>query len=183
MARPPKEITPEISKRICDGIRAGAAAEVAAQAAGISPRLYYKWKAKGEAGTSSVFVQFVQDIKRAAAQEELAGLAEIYAASQRQVVKRETVTTQNLDGTTTTTTKETFAPGQWTARAWIMERRHRERWGRNVTVDIPRLDADAAAARRERIEALKRLTPEERDELRRLRDKVNGVNVTPSQGS
>ncbi len=178
MARP-DNLTPEIAKRFEDAIRVGAPNELAAAAAGISMRTFYRWKERGETNTSGKYWQWWQDVKKAAAEEELAGLAEIYQASRRQVIARETKTVTNPDGKTVTTVNETFTPGAWQARSWLMERRHRQRWGRQATVDLDASTSgsdavDAQEQRRAAVERYKRLTSEQLDQLERLNEIMDG---------
>jgi hypothetical protein len=178
MARP-DNLTAEIAKRFVDAVRVGAPTELAVAAAGISMRTYYRWKERGETNTSGKYWQWWQDVKKAAADEELAGLAEIYQASRRQVIARETKTVTNSDGKTVTTVNETFTPGEWQARSWLMERRHRQRWGRQAKTDFDSETSGSAAvdaneAPRERIERLKRLTPEQLEQLDRLHEIIDG---------
>jgi hypothetical protein len=172
MARP-DNLTPEIAKRFVDAMRVGAPIELAAAAAGISMRTYYRWKERGETNTSGKYWQWWQDVKKAAADEELSGLAEIYQASKRQVIGRETKTVTNPDGKTVTTVTETFTPGEWQARSWLMERRHPGRWGRQARIDFDSETSGSAAvdAREERragIERYKRLTADQIELLQHL---------------
>jgi hypothetical protein len=95
------------------------------------------------------------------------------------VIARETKTVTNSDGKTVTTVNETFTPGEWQARSWLMERRHRQRWGRQAKTDFDSETSGSAAvdaneAPRERIERLKRLTPEQLEQLDRLHEIIDG---------
>ncbi|MGA7618079.1 hypothetical protein [Candidatus Binatus sp.] len=178
----PTKLTPEISKRICDAIKAGATIEVAAQAVRLSKRVLYLWKALGEQQTSGKYFQFLQDIKTAAAEEEIAGVAEIYAASRPGLIERVSVTTK--EGVTTT--REKFSRGDWTARAWIMERRHRRRWGRDWTVDLDKENdstVDANAERQRELEELRLLSPEQITQLRIMQETIDAgiARVTRSE--
>jgi hypothetical protein len=178
MARP-DNLTSEIAKRIVDAIRVGATVELAAAAAGVGTRTLYRWKERGETNTSGKYWQFWQEVKKAAADEELAGLAEIYQASRRQVMARETKTVTNSDGKTVTSINETFTPGEWQARSWLMERRHRQRWGRqaNIDLDASTLGVEAVNAyeeREARLNRLRRLTSEQLSQLRKLNEIMDG---------
>ena len=97
------KLTPEVQDRILQAVRAGLRYREAALAAGIDERTFYNWKRRGEEAKSGIYFQFFQSLKEAEARGELALLARIQAASQE----------------------------TWQAAAWILERRHRERWGRN----------------------------------------------------
>lgn len=104
MARP-SDLTPALQGLIADSIGKGLPPEVAAQAAGITARTYYRWKAKGqadeEADLDTPHAQFCQAIKEAEA------------------------TAQGLLLETIRTTSEMAGPTapKWQAAAWILERR------------------------------------------------------------
>ncbi|HEV3114071.1 MAG TPA: hypothetical protein VGY99_26595 [Candidatus Binataceae bacterium] len=69
----------------------------------------------------------LEELQRAEHEEELSGLAEIYQASRgSQLLSR--LVTLRVNGEVVTT--ETFSRGDWTARAWMMARRHPERYAR-----------------------------------------------------
>jgi transposase len=91
MARPDK-LTPEVAQRIVDAIRVGATVELAAAAAGVGIRTLYRWKKRGETSTSGKYWEFWERVKKAAAEEELGGVAEILLASRPKLIERETVT-------------------------------------------------------------------------------------------
>jgi hypothetical protein len=86
--------------------------------------------------------EFCTAVKRALAEGEIAAAGTIKKASQAGVrplrVKR--VTVARPDGTTTTTEETVYADAQWTAAAWLLERRFPDRWGRRDSVDGPLLD-------------------------------------------
>ena len=181
MARPDK-LTPEVAQRIVDAIRVGATVELAAAAAGVGIRTLYRWKKRGETSTSGKYWEFWERIKKAAAEEELGGVAEILLASRPKLIERETVT--KPDGTTVTTEKSDR--GDWHARAWVMERRHRQRWGRHISVDLDASTLGFAAVdpheqRRARIDGLKRLTHEQRDQLRHFLKIARGEALAEGQ--
>ena len=98
-------------KKIVNLVKAGNFANVAAAAAGISERTYYKWLERGreeadlevpEGEEESIFVRFVQAIKEA---ESL--------AEARTVMKIQTATEDH-----------------WQAAGWYLERKFPDRWGR-----------------------------------------------------
>ena len=108
MARPTR-LTKKIREDICRGIRNGLSYDRAAQLAGIHPRTFYLWKRKGREGKAPIYVQFVQELKKAEVEGEAAALNEIIKAAK--------------DGT-------------WQAAAWLLERRFPQRWSRVQTVNI-----------------------------------------------
>ncbi len=72
----PSKLTPELTKRIVTGIRAGAYPEVAARAAGIHPSTYYAWMADER----SQFAEFQEEIERARAADEQRSVAVVAAS-------------------------------------------------------------------------------------------------------
>jgi hypothetical protein len=102
----PSDLTPILQGLIAESVSKGLPPEVAAQAAGITGRTYYRWMARGredeEAGNSdSPHAQFCQAVKEAEA------------------------TAQGLLLETIRTTSEMGGPHtpKWQAAAWILERR------------------------------------------------------------
>ncbi len=79
----------------------------AAAVAGIHQATFYLWKAKGEKAKSGLYFEFYEALKRAESEGERALLARIHKAGQE---------------------------GAWQANAWILERRHRDKWGRNLDI-------------------------------------------------
>ena len=77
----------------------------AAAAAGISEGTFYRWKSIGEKAKSGKYHEFYEALKSAEARGEMLLLKRIQEAS---------------------------AGGTWQAGAWILERRYRNIWGRNI---------------------------------------------------
>ena len=107
MGRPTK-LTPEVEEKIVSLVRAGNYPEVAAQAAGIDPRTYYRWMEKGENGTAP-YGQFRHAVKEAQA------AAESHAV---------------------TIIRKAAMDGSWQAAAWFLERSKAERWRRKENVEL-----------------------------------------------
>ena len=105
MGRPSK-FTPEITEKVLQNIRLGMRYKDAALAAGVSDRTFAEWRQKGEKAKSGKYSRFSQSLHLAEAEGERALIARIQSAAKK----------------------------QWQAAAWILERRHRERWGRNLDV-------------------------------------------------
>lgn len=101
------KLTPTIQETIVRALRLGMYQREAAQAAGIDPETYYRWLRQGEQQQSGKYRVFCDAIKTAMAEGERALLTRIQMAANE---------------------------GTWQAAAWILERRHRERWGRSVEV-------------------------------------------------
>ena len=102
MGRPTK-LTPEVQEKIVSLVRAGNYPEVAAQAAGIDPRTYYRWMEKGEDGPAP-YGQFRHAVKEAQA------AAESHAVT---IIRKAAI------------------DGSWQAAAWFLERSHPRKWGRH----------------------------------------------------
>jgi hypothetical protein len=174
----PTKFNSDLQARLIVAVRASATLELACRACSIDYATFRRWMIKGERGHST-FREFCEVIKRTQAEEEVAGIAEIYAASLGgQVVREEVDERTRPDGTRIVTTKQTFRIPDWRARAWLMERRHRERWGyhggKSSGFDHKQQEDASSGNRRTRIEMLKRLTAEERTELRRMILKARG---------
>jgi transposase-like protein len=75
VARPIK-LTQARQDRICDAIRDGAYAEVAARAAGVAASTYYEWRRRGRLGEEP-FSEFLEALAQAEAEAELEAVAVI----------------------------------------------------------------------------------------------------------
>jgi transposase len=111
MARRTK-LTEERQFRICEEIRDGQYAQVAAQLAGIGETTFWQWMKRGEREADdpdSIYAGFRKAVKEAQAEAEQAMI---------QVVRR-----------------AAFA-GTWQAAAWYLERTHTDRYGRFTKVAV-----------------------------------------------
>ncbi len=111
------KLTPETQRRIYQAIRAGNYKEVACQFAGISGTTLRNWVNRGkesrEKGNDKCrYYYFLRGLEEAEAEAEVRNVAVIQKAAEK----------------------------QWQASAWILERRHPERWARN---DKQRLEVKA----------------------------------------
>jgi len=105
MARPSK-LTPEITKRLIEAIRAGNYYEAACAYAGIGYSTFRAWMIKGEKAKSGKYREFMEAIKKAEYEAE----ARLVAQWQKHM------------------------PENWQAIATFLERRYPERWGKRVDV-------------------------------------------------
>jgi hypothetical protein len=106
MARGAKnKLTPETQDKICNALRAGNHAKVAAEFGGVSETTFFRWMQEGEAATSGAKREFWEAIKKAEADAEVQRVARIAKAGQ---------------------------DGVWQADAWWLERKFPERWGRQI---------------------------------------------------
>ena len=108
------ETHPKIGEDIITAIKAGNYLHVAAAFAGVSKDTYFDWMKRGardiRAGRETVYARFSAGVDQALAHAEVHSVAAIRGA-----------------------TKE-----NWQAAAWLLERRHPDRWGRHVTIDLSR---------------------------------------------
>jgi transposase-like protein len=118
----PSKLTPEVSQRIVQAIRAGNYIETAAAYAGINKTTLYDWLKQGARELDRVqaksgrrirekarkYVDFSNSVKKALAEAEVSDVAQISLA---------------------------VRAGNWQAAAWRLERKHFERWGRKQYVE------------------------------------------------
>lgn len=111
------KLTPEAQRRIYQAIRAGNYKEVACQFAGISGTTLRNWVNKGrqseaKGNDNCVYYHFLKGLEEAEAEAEVRNVAIVQRAAEK----------------------------QWQASAWMLERRHPDRWSRN---DKHRLEVKA----------------------------------------
>lgn len=134
VGRPRSIDDPNIRARIIAAVRRGQSRTIAAQLAGIARATLMNALARGRCGESG-FVDFLDAIKTAEAQFERNALQRIHRASRL---------------------------GTWQAAAWLLERRHPQRWGAKKEIRHGLTD-----------EQLARMTPEQhRAELAKLAKEI-----------
>ena len=101
MARPSK-LTPEVTKRLTEAIRAGNYYEAACGYAGIGYSTFRAWMVRGEEAKSGKYREFMESIKKAEQEAEV----RMVAMWQKHM------------------------PDNWQAIATFLERRYPDRWGR-----------------------------------------------------
>jgi transposase-like protein len=123
----------ELSARIVKDLSNGLTRSCAAARASICDRSLAKWLADGRAGKEP-FDAFFTDVKKAERDAEAICVETIRKAGLGgAIIERKTIT--RSDGTVELTEK--FQPGQWTAHAWLLERRHEDwRMDRDVIRDL-----------------------------------------------
>jgi len=97
MGRPSK-ISPDVQKRICDGIRLGMTYKLAAARGGVTYETLRTWMRKGEKAPNGQYAAFLDAVKRADSDCVDACLASIQQAARK--------------------------VQHWQAAAWLLERRH-----------------------------------------------------------
>ena len=101
----PTKLTPEVTEKICAGIRSGLYLEDAASLAGVDVRSVHRWMARGDDEPDGQHAAFCHAIKKAVSETQVAALGIIRTAAEG---------------------------GNWTAAAWYLERRHPNLWGRRA---------------------------------------------------
>lgn len=137
-------LTPETADRIEAAIKAHAPLNDAARHGGVSPATFFRWMAEGEQAQSGQKREFYERMERAKADSKIGALARIQKSAIGGTVKsRKTVTTTKRDGTSTTTVTETFYEPQWTADAWLLERRYPREFARLSRTELTGRDGAA----------------------------------------
>jgi transposase len=112
MGRPTK-LNEQTHEAIVTAVRAGNYVETAAAAAGITATTFYRWMERGEADiendAQSPFRDFREAVEKAKAESEKIDLDLIAKAA---------------------------GEGNWQAAAWRLERRFKDKWGRNDKMKI-----------------------------------------------
>ncbi len=94
-------------KKVVDGISAGLPYDTACALAGITYQTFLNWMRAGEAAESGKFFEFFEEVKKAEAIAEAVHIKNI---------------------------KKAGNDGIWQADAWMLERRHPEKWGRREQI-------------------------------------------------
>lgn len=112
MGRPTK-LSPAVTNAICTNLATGASIEASAEAAGVTRVTVYNWLKRGRAEDApDEFAQFAADVTEAQA------VAEVHLVR----IMRQAAT----DG----------GPGDWRAAAWLLARRHPERWSEKRQLEV-----------------------------------------------
>lgn len=112
----PTKFNPEVCQRILDAIKNGATYHQAAEAGGVNYTTFLKWKQTGEKAESGVYREFYNNIKKAEEGGENQLLQNIINAGK--------------------------LPQHWQANAWILERRHPDRWSKVDRQEITGKDGE-----------------------------------------
>jgi len=121
------KLTPETSEKIVRLIRAGNYGSVACKAAGIIWETYSIWMARGKAEGKGKFYEFAELIDKAKSESEAILVAKI----------------QQDDS--------------WQSKAWMLERKFHERWGRKDRIEHSGVVGLAALTPEERQAKIKEL--------------------------
>ena len=136
----PFRFSPRVEKIILDYIKLGAYIETAVAAAGFSRETFYDWLRRGARAvekrekeqelteSDTWFASFAEKINAAVAESELSSLLRIDAAA---------------------------AANVWQASAWLLERRHPERWGNRQKIQNENLNYDLSLLSNEQLHRLR----------------------------
>jgi len=129
----PLKLTPESQERIVAATRNGAYREIAARLGGVDRATLLRWLKDGREATAGLQHDFYAAVKKAEAeweQEQVEGIRDVAVGGQ--VISR--TTTTRKDGTVTVT--ETLSRPEWTARAWLLERKLYDRWAKKERLEL-----------------------------------------------
>jgi len=113
MGRKSKILDENTRGTIVKYIKNGNYIKTACLAAGISERAYYDWVARGEnpkGGEDEIYVQFLQELKKAEAENITKNIQNIQDAGNR--------------------------PQTWMASAWLLERKYPADFGRRIELEV-----------------------------------------------
>jgi hypothetical protein len=112
------EESPKVAEDFLTAVRAGNYLHVATAFAGLSRETPIEWRKRGardlRKGEDTIYARFATAVDVALAHAEVHSVAAIRSA-----------------------TKE-----NWQAAAWLLERRHPDRWSRHVTIDLSKCTDD-----------------------------------------
>src|SRR5262249_5917449 len=104
---------------------------------GVGQSTVLQWLQRGEGrsprGVQTAYVEFVEAITRAKAVDEARRIARLEQAGRGGAVVHEKTTTF-ADGRVVV--ERTYAPPDWKADAFVLERRYADRWGRTLKADL-----------------------------------------------
>lgn len=136
-------VTPDIRTRLLEYIRTGVPLEHAAVAAGISSTTYFRYMQRGQEATTKAqtgaqltpaeldLAELWEDVARARAESVTMSVLQIQKAAQGGYVLKETKRTYRDDnGRDVTEHERTYAPVDWRAAGFLLERRDRGNFGR-----------------------------------------------------
>lgn len=162
MARP-SLLTDERAERILTLVRTGLPLSRVAEAVDVGETTLYDWKKRGNAERHRIaeglkptkkeapYLEFLESLERAEAEGEATLLARIQSAARGGGKTTKTTQKSEYDPElgdmviTEQTTVETEHAGQWTAAAWLLERRFPSRWRRRDSLDVTFTPEDLAA--------------------------------------
>lgn len=140
MPRKPK-LNKEIQTALVEGISLGLKIEDACSLAGVSHTAFFNWLNRGETpGAASLYVDFVEAIKKAQPSRKRVLLSRIYQAARGGKIVKDKKTTTRYEGgkavaTDVVESEHEVAP-DWKADAWMLERGYPDEFGRRYQIDV-----------------------------------------------
>ncbi len=133
----PTKLTPVVQKILVETVAVGAHYETACKLAGIDFQTLRNWMIRGEKEGKGIYFEFFESLTRAQAKCEV-DMLEQWQRFMRDEIGIVEETTLNKEGepTKTTTKEKILRYGDYRAIKDFLERRHRDRWGRD-SLDIP----------------------------------------------
>jgi transposase len=118
-----------VRERLIEAVRNGCSRTAAAAAAGLDRHTLYGWLRQGREDPDSPFGELNRALEAAEAEFEATQIKVIAKAAQGgELIKR----VVHKDGTV----EETYARAEWTAAAWLLERKWPERYGMKSRPEI-----------------------------------------------
>lgn len=145
-------LTPELADRIANLISTGNYATVVCGLVGIGESTFYRWLARGEKAKSGLYREFWEKVKKAEA-------------------AREAKWVKDIEG-----------DPSWQSKAWLLERRYPDRWGRReVNVNM---NQNVTVTARHEHDVVHRIAadPEARELVRRLYERLDSGREDAGQG-
>jgi len=122
----PTKMTPVAKQAILDALAAGNMRHDAAEHAGVGASTLKRWLALGRRQERGPWGDFLVAVKKAVADAVAASVGRIRRAAMGGQLLKHVIKT-NKDGVVTE--EKTYAPAQWTADAWFLERKRGADWG------------------------------------------------------
>lgn len=135
-------LTAEMEAAFIEAISSGDSIKNSCALAGFSLSTFYLWQQIEREKRTHVknyrqILQFLESYRVAEAKALHEAVEAVRKAGQGQTVgQRVTTTRKKADGTEEQIVTETFAPGEWRASAWLLERRNPRQWGRRDRTPI-----------------------------------------------
>lgn len=99
----PSKLTPELAEKIANYISTGNYTSVVCGLVGVGESTFYRWLEKGVKAKSGKYREFWESVKKAEAAREVKWI------------------------------KDIDSDPSWQSKAWLLERRYPERWGKKET--------------------------------------------------
>ncbi len=131
------KLTQEVIESICLYVQNGLNYEDAATMSGVSENLFYKWKKKGETAKSGVYANFLHALSKAAIKGKFFHIQNIQKAAEGVPGHKYEETHEEFDEKGKLVSRKVVKKGaerDTRASMWILERRHPEEFGSQVTV-------------------------------------------------